>query len=119
MARTSNGRFLIADLNDSEGAYVSASLPLATTADRDENLTVYTIFPYELNEVPIFTNSLFNNSQPRIVNATGFFPERTDVAYYTDGNTVRVVAGSTLVLKVSAQQPDVLNVEIGVPIIKP
>ena len=119
MARTSNGRFLIADLNDSEGAYVSASLPLPTTADRDENLTVYTIFPYELNEVPIFTNSLFNNSQPRIVNAVGFFPERTDVAYYADGNTVRVVAGSTLVLKVSAQQPDVLNVENGVPVIKP
>lgn len=118
MTRTSNGKFLIADLNDNEGAYVTASLPTLTTANVDENLTIYTIFPYELNEVPIFTNSLFNNSQPRIINEVGFFPGRTDVAYYANGNIVRVVAGSSITLKVSAQQPNVLNVENGVPIIK-
>jgi hypothetical protein len=118
MARTTNGRYLIADLNDTEGAYVSASLPQTEFSNTNENQTVYSLFPYELNDVPIFTNNLYESSEPQIVSEQSYTPSR-DNLYYDSSGTVRVVAGSSFKLVVLAQQPNVLNVENGIPIIKP
>ncbi len=59
MARTLNGKYLIADLNDAEGAYVSASVPQTEFSTTNENQTVYNLFPYELNDVPIFTKNVY------------------------------------------------------------
>ena len=44
MARTLNGKYLVADINDAEGAYVSASLPQVEFSSTDENQTVYNLF---------------------------------------------------------------------------
>jgi len=118
MARTPNGQYLVADLNDKEGAYVSASLPQAELSNTDENQTVYNLFPYELNDVPIFTKNVYESSEPQIVSDQSYTPGR-DNLYYDETGTVKVVVGSSFKLAVSAQQPNVLNVENGIPIVKP
>lgn len=118
MARTPNGQYLVADLNDKEGAYVSASLPQAEFSNTDENQTVYNLFPYELNDVPIFTKNVYESSEPQIVSNQSYVPGRENL-YYDETGTVRVVVGTTFKLAVSAQQPNVLNVENGIPIVKP
>lgn len=118
MARTLNGKYLIADLNDAEGAYVSASLPQTEFSNTNENQTVYNLFPYELNDVPIFTKNVYESSTPVIISDQSYVEGRANL-YYDNTGTVRVVAGSSFKLAVSAQQPNVLNVENGIPIIKP
>ena len=118
MARTPNGQYLIADLNDKEGAYVSASLPQEEFSDTNENQTVYNLFPYELNDVPIFTKNVYESSEPQIVSEQSYDPGQ-DNLYYDSAGTIRVVVGSSFKLAVSAQQPNVLNVENGIPILKP
>ena len=118
MARTLNGKYLVADMNDAEGAYVSASLPQVEFSSTDENQTVYNLFPYELNDVPIFTSNVYESSEPQIISEQSYVPGQ-DNLYYDSVGTVRVVAGSSFKLAVSAQQPNVLNVENGIPIIKP
>lgn len=120
MARTPSGKYLIADLNDNVGAYVSASKPEQEFSSTNENLTKYSLFPYDLNGVPIFTETIFDSSEPKMVSNKAYFPGvDADVMYYDDSNIVRVAAGSSFTLKVSAQQPDILNVENGIPVIKP
>jgi len=118
MARTLSGKYLIADLNDKEGAYVSASLPQVEFSTTNENQTVYNLFPYELNDVPIFTKNVYESSEPQIISEQSYESGRNNL-YYDDTGTVRVVVGSSFKLAVSAQQPNVLNVENGIPIIKP
>ena len=118
MARTLNGKYLIADLNDAEGAYVSASVPQTEFSTTNENQTVYNLFPYELNDVPIFTKNVYESSEPQIVSDQSFEPGQNNL-YYDSTGTIRVVVGSSFKLAVSAQQPNVLNVENGIPIIKP
>jgi len=118
MARSLNGKYLVADMNDAEGAYVSASLPQVEFSSTDENQTVYNLFPYELNDVPIFTSNVYESSEPQIISEQSYVPGQ-DNLYYDSEGTVRVVAGSSFKLVASAQQPNVLNVENGIPIIKP
>ena len=118
MARTINGKYLIADLNDKDGAYVSASIPQTEFSTTNENQTVYSLFPYELNDVPVFTNNIYESSEPQILSERSYTPNRKNLYYDSTGN-VRVVAGTSFKLIVTAQQPNVLNVENGIPIIKP
>lgn len=118
MARTLNGQYLIADLSDKDGAYVSASLPQTEFSNTNENQTVYSLFPYELNDVPIFTKNVYESSEPPIVSEQSYRPGQNNL-YYDNAGVIRVVVGSSFKLKVSAQQPNVLNVENGIPIIKP
>ena len=113
MARTLNGQYLIADLNDKEGAYVSASLPQVEFSLTNENQTVYNLFPYELNDVPIFTKNIYESSEPQIVSEQSYVPGQNNL-YYDSAGTIRVVVGSSFKLAVSAQQPNVLNVENGI-----
>ena len=114
--RTRAGK-LIADLNDKIGAVASASLPVQQTSAIDENQTVYRLFPYELNDPPIFTENIFEASSPRIVSDLNYSSTNANVMYRDEENTVRVLVGTSFVFKVAAQQPNILNVENGVPII--
>lgn len=114
--RTRAGK-LIADLNDKIGAVATASLPIGNRSDIDENQTTYRLFPYELNDPPIFTQNIFEASTPRIVSDLGYSPTKTDVMYRDEDNTVKVLVGSSFVFKVAAQQPNILNVENGIPLI--
>lgn len=114
--RTRAGK-LIADLNDKIGAVATASLPIGDRSTVDENQTVYRLFPYELNDTPIFTQNIFDASSPRIVSDLSYSPTKANVMYRDENNTVRVLVGTSFVFRVAAQQPNILNVENGVPLI--
>lgn len=115
--RTPDGK-LIVDLNDEEGAFTSASLPGIFNASINENQTVYRLFPYELNDVPVFTTNIYDASTPRIVSVHAYSPDRDSTMYYDDNNIIQVVTGASFKLRTKAQEPNVLNVENGVPVIK-
>lgn len=114
--RTRAGK-LIADLNDKIGAEASASLPFGERSSIDENQTVYRLFPYELNDTPIFTTNVFDASTPRIVSDLSYSPAKANVMYRDENNTVRALIGTSFVFRVAAQQPNILNVENGIPLI--
>jgi hypothetical protein len=116
--RTLDGR-LIANLGDSEGAFATASVPANTKLVQfNENQTQYLLFPYELNEPPVITSNVFNSSEPPIKSVLDY-KEGESSMYYDDAGVVKVVTGVSFVLRVKAQQPNVLNVENGVPTIIP
>jgi len=119
MARTLDGKYLIADLNDSEGAFVSASLPESTKLTQfNENQTEYLLFPYELNDPPVITANVFESSEP-VIKSILDYKEGESSMYYDEGGVVKVVTGVSFMLKVSVRQPNVLNVENGIPTIIP
>jgi hypothetical protein len=128
--RTRTGK-LIADLNKQEGALTSVpvpdrptttalnsvAVPYQDTTIVDENATKYVLYPYELNEVPIFTENIYNGSTPKIISEQAYSPANSDVMYYDEDGIVKVLAGTSFQLRVQAQQPNILNVENGVPLI--
>ena len=114
--RTVTGK-LIADLNDNQGAFTTASLPDQPISLTNENETVYRLFPYELNDPPIFTTNIYDASSPKIVSDISYSPAKTDVMYYDQAGTVKVLAGTSFVFRVEARQPNVLNVENGIPVV--
>ena len=116
--RTLDGR-LIADLGDGEGAFISASLPESTKLTQfNENQTQYLLFPYELNDPPVITANVFESSEP-VIKSILDYEEGESSMYYDEGGVVKVVTGVSFLLKVSVRQPNVLNVENGIPTIIP
>jgi hypothetical protein len=84
----------------------------------DENDTVYDLMPTIINRPPIVTKTITEASTPAIkpyanADASG------DFMYEFPDGTIRIHKGVTITLKVEAQQPDVLNVENGVLVMKP
>ena len=116
--RTRTGK-LLADLNDSIGAEASASVPNQRFAGIDENQTTYNLFPYELNDPPVILKGIFEASEPQMQSDLSYKPSDGNVIYYSEENTVKVMVGTSFALRIQAQQPNVLNVENGVPEIKP
>lgn len=115
--RTPDGKLII-DLNDQEGAFTSASLPGIFNASINENETVYRLYPYELNDVPVFITNIYDASTPRIVSAHAYSSDRDSTLYYDDNNIIQVVTGASFILRTKAQEPNVLNVENGIPTLK-
>ena len=107
---------------DVQQAFATASAAPIEESELNENATVYTLYPYDLNDTPIVTKNVLESSSPRIVSEQAFSINNTGSAallYYDDTRTVRVVAGESITLRVEAQQPTTLNVENGVPVLKP
>lgn len=116
---------LVIDLNKGKN-YATASvdypvvpsLPQVVQDDEfvNENETTYALFPYELNDPPIFTKSIYAASTPPSLHIDSYSPSLAGKMLFHDSEgVVRVLAGSDIVLRVEATQPNVLNVENGVP----
>ena len=129
--RTRTGK-LLGDLNKRGGAFATASVPqqpltnafnpaipvFDETTITDENQTTYVLYPYELNDVPVITKSVYDASSPQIISDRAYSPSKTNVMYHDEDGVIKVLAGSSFTLRIQAQQPNILNVENGVPEIK-
>ena len=114
--RNSDGT-LNGDFNDNTSAKTSGSIVFLPTSSVDENLTNYDLIPVVLNRPPIITINIPEGSKPQIkpsplADASGQFLYR-----FPDG-TVKVHIGATFTLNIGAVQPDIFNVENGIPTIK-
>ena len=109
---------LIGDLNDSFNAQASASLLPTSRSLYNENLTEYELLPVIINEPPFITRPISQASTPPIRSYSAVNTYSSASTYFHPDGTVRVLLGSTLQLQVHAEQPDILNVENGVPTIK-
>jgi len=84
----------------------------------DENDTFYDLMPIIINQPPVIIKTLLEATQPPIKpiavadGVEGFMYESLE-------GVIKVQKGATIVLKVEAQQPDILNVENGQLVIKP
>jgi hypothetical protein len=129
--RTRTGK-LLGDLNKRGGAFVTASVPqlpvtnafnpaipaFDETTITDENQTTYILYPYELNDTPVITKSVYKASSPEIISSRAYSPSKSNIMYHDEDGVVKVLAGSSFILRIEAQQPNILNVENGVPEIK-
>lgn len=106
---------LIGDLGDGYHALVSASLLPTSQSSYDENQTEYELLPVIINDPPTITIPITKGSFPQIrsYNAVNTFGSQSTYLYQ-DG-TVKVLLGSTIQLQIHAEQPDIFNVENGVP----
>ena len=101
-----------------EGRKTAKSSPLQTintNTDLDENDTVYDLLPVLANKPPVITKPLNEASRPSIkpYSAAKTALQGNYMYLFPDG-TVKVHSGTTITLRIEAQQPDVYNVENGV-----
>ena len=117
--RTDNGKLII-NLGDSVSEVVSGSFTALDKSTVNENQTEYTLYPLELNDVPIITKNIYDASTPQILREEIALstPDDQKYMFLSQDGTVKVAVGANFTLSIEAQQPQVLNVENGVPIIK-
>mgnify|MGYP003109855417 FL=1 len=88
---------------------------ISPNTDLNENDTVYDLLPVLANKPPIITKPIADASTPSV---KPYAAARTslqgDHMYLFPDGTVKVHAGTTIVLRIEAEQPDVFNVENGV-----
>jgi len=108
------------DLNEDKSFIVTGSLVSLENARTsiNENATTYALYPYELNDPPVITKPISKASNPNILAETSWSPDKKAMYLNTRGAVI-VAAGSKIALRVEASQPEVLNVENGIPVIKP
>ena len=105
---------VILDLGDGKNTTITkplTSLPISTV---DENDTNYNLYPVPLNEPPIITRGIQDASTPKI-RPIQAIQLGIQSLYINGDGTVRIALGSTITLRVNAEQPNILNVENGVP----
>lgn len=117
--RTDNGKLII-NLGDSVSEVVSGSFTALDKSTVNENQTEYALYPLELNDVPIITKNIYDASTPQILREeiALSIPDDQKNMFLSQDGTVKVAVGASFTLSIEAQQPQVLNVENGVPIIK-
>lgn len=108
-----DGRIII-DLDDDSDETIKTSLGSLSLSDVDENDTVYSLYPIQINQPPIITKGIQEASMPQIKPIIGVEPNRL-VLYLSEDSTVRVNANQTITLRIEAIQPNILNVENGIP----
>lgn len=106
------------DLNDNTPAYTSGSINRYVTSSLNENETSYDLLPVIINRPPIILEPITVASNPPIkpysvADATG-----TYMHLFPDGN-VKLNLGVNITLAIKAQQPNIYNVENGIPTIIP
>ena len=118
--RQPNGTLII-QISSSINTDITGSLTTASRSTTDENQTEYSLFPTTLNDPPIITRPINDVSNPQITSYSAI-DNIVDPFYYAyrqpDGS-VGIEAGSNITLQVAATQPQVLNIENGVPTILP
>lgn len=107
------------DLGDNASSTMTGSLVSLENARTsiNENATTYALYPYELNDPPIIIQPLSEASDPKILPATSWNPNKKAL-YLNERGSITVAAGSTIELRIRASQPDILNVENGIPVVK-
>ena len=90
----------------------------AINTSLNENTTVYDLIPTIINQPPIVTQTIAEGSTPPLRQSNTADGSGNFMYQYPDG-TVRVHKNTSVTLRVQAQQPDVLNVENGILVIKP
>ena len=105
---------LIGDLNDSVDALTSRSIVSYSTSSIDENQTTYNLLPVVVNRPPVIIQSIREASQP-IIQSANSSTSLQDTLYTNLDGTVQVCLGTSFTLKVLAQQPNVLNIQNGIP----
>ena len=106
------------DLNDSISAYTTGSVAsLLPTSSINENETSYDLIPVVLNQPPIITVTIGDASRPKIKSSTSANASGENLYQFPDG-TVKVLQDVTFELRIGAIQPNTLNVENGIPVIK-
>lgn len=106
------------NLGDNNLVTFSGSLVNYVQSTINENETNYNLLSFNINKPPVITNTIGEASTPVIlpyvmVNGTG-----NNMYHFSDG-TVKVSEGVSINLKVTASQPNVLNIENGIPTIIP
>jgi hypothetical protein len=115
--RDNTGRLVI-DLGDNTSERVVGTFLPNPTSSVDENQTQYVLFPEAINRSPYILQSIADASIPNIRREELSTTAATQSLYSSIDGTVRVTLGSSFVLKLRAIQPQTLNVDNGVPIIK-
>jgi hypothetical protein len=111
---------LIGDLNDGFSAQVTGNKTIYVTSSVDEENTVYDLIPTLINQLPIIIVNAAEGSQPKIKNIVLADVTDTPYLYVHDDGTVKVHVGTSFILSVTAQQPQIYNVNNGKPeIIQP
>lgn len=106
------------DLNDSISAYTTGSVTsLLPTSSINENETSYDLIPVVLNQPPIITVNISDASRPKIKSSNTANASGKNLYQFPDG-TVKVLQDVTFELRIGAIQPNTLNVENGIPVIK-
>jgi hypothetical protein len=106
------------DLNDNISAYTTGSVAsLLPTSSVNENETYYDLLPVVINQPPIINVPIADASRPNIKSSNSADATGQYLYQFPDG-TVKVLMGTTFELKIGAVQPNTLNVENGIPVIK-
>lgn len=108
---------LVGDFNDGFDAQSSSSLTETAVSTLNENETTYDLLPIVVNRPPILTVPIVNGSSPSIKQIS-LSDGSGNHLYVNQDGVVRVCINSTLTLSMTAIQPNVYNVENGVPLIK-
>jgi hypothetical protein len=111
--RTLDGK-LLADLGDKIQATTTTTIQSPEPVGIDENATEYSLFPADLNDVPVITRNLFDSSTPTIIREETHRPGQKLICLF-DNNIIKVVINSSFKLAVRASQPKIFNVENGIP----
>lgn len=118
--RQPNGT-LIVQISSSINTDITGSLTTASKSTTDENQTRYTLFPVALNDPPTITGPISSVSNPQIIsyNAINNIIDPFYYAYRQPDGSVGIETGCNITLQVAARQPQVLNIENGIPTILP
>lgn len=102
------------DLNDNIPALTSGSVVRYESSSLNENETVYDLLPIVVNKPPIIIASITQTSIPQIKPYSTADPSRENLYLFPD-DSVKVNLGSSFTLRLQAEQPNVFNVENGIP----
>jgi hypothetical protein len=119
---------LIGDLGDNVLAITTGSVLSPVTSSIDENSTRYSLIPVQINQPPVFYKSITDEttpptlSYPPLIRNPYRLPtidENTQKLYRHPNGVIKVVANSSIRIKVTAEQPATLNIENGIPQVLP
>ncbi len=109
---------LVGDLGNHWQARTSASLASPLSSDVNENLTEYDLLPVVINHTPVITTNITDSSTPPIRSISLADGEGTYL-FSNQDEIVRVSINSSFKFNFEASQPDILNVENGIPVMIP
>jgi len=115
--RDNTGKLVI-NLGDNTSERVVAPFVPNPSSSINENQTRYTLFPESINRTPLIAESILDASSPVIKREELSIKDQSQTLYLSADGIVRVALGSSFTLKVKAIQPQTLNVDNGVPVIK-
>ena len=117
---------LVGDLGDNIITTITSSMLPFEQSDINENETIYTILPVDINNAPKFTTAITDNTTPPTLpyppkhkDPFNFIENAaintTPKLYQTNDRIIKVLKGVSFSFSVVAEQPTILNIENGIP----